>query len=294
MRLIDESAAVREAFPAEYTDVAAAVTELGDPSVLMLVLAVLFWIRSAERRETALVISYAFAGVAFLVTLETILNVPRPPEELFRIPQEPDDYGFPSGHAFAAAVVYGGLCSTFGFARGEREGRSRGRTTLAVVGSALLIALVSLSRVVLGVHYLGDVIVGAALGIAFVLAMDRATDGSPKRGFAIGVLLSIPAVAVSAGAANALLGLGGAIGGGLGSSRLPALPALRSRLEAAVLTAVGGGVVAALTAIEAAVAAFAPAVVVLYAAIVCWLFLVPAIVGRLEIGILEGSARPSR
>ncbi|MCU4739854.1 phosphatase PAP2 family protein [Natronoglomus mannanivorans] len=293
MRLTDTSRVIRESVPAEVVEIAALVTELGNPSLLMFVLAVVFWLRPSRRRETALVVSYAIAGLAVLLTLETLLSMPRPPEELFRIPQDPDDYGFPSGHAFAAAVVYGGLFSAFVVGRDRSLARNRGQTALAGIGASLLIALVSLSRVVLGVHYLGDVIVGAGLGIAFVLVMEYATAGDPRRGFAIGLVLAIPAVAVTGGTPNAVLALGGSIGGLFGSSRLSVLPDLRSRLEGALLVAIGGSVVGALTALEAVVAAFAPAVVVLYAVVVCWILFAPAIVGRLGSEVLEGATRLS-
>nr|WP_241432725.1 phosphatase PAP2 family protein [Natrinema pellirubrum] len=255
------------------------VTELGGTTALMVLLAVLFW--CVDRRRSALVISYAVAGLALLLSLKALFALPRPPADVMPIPLEGEreGYGFPSGHAFAAAVVYGGLVSAY-----DRAGDPR-----ALAAAAALVALVSLSRVVLGVHYLGDVIVGAALGVAFVAAMDRVTRGDPTIGFAIALALSVPAFVIAGGREDALLGLGGAIGGLLGSRRLSVLPALRSRLEAAVVLVVGVGFVALVRGLESIVTTVEPLLVVLYAILVAGIFLVPAAVGQLEIGPLEST-----
>lgn len=279
MRLEAQSEAIRGVVPNEYAEFVVFVTELGGTTALMVLLAVLFW--CVDRRRSALVISYAVAGLALLLSLKALFALPRPPADVMPIPleSEREGYGFPSGHAFAAAVVYGGLVSAY-----DRAGDPR-----ALAVAAALVALVSLSRVVLGVHYLGDVIVGAALGVAFVAAMDRVTRGDPTIGFAIALALSAPAFVIAGGREDALLGLGGALGGLLGSRRLSALPALRSRLEAAVVLVVGVGFVALVRGLESIVTTVEPLLVVLYAILVAGIFLVPAAVGQLEIGPLEST-----
>ncbi|WP_455449181.1 phosphatase PAP2 family protein [Natrinema thermotolerans] len=279
MRLEAQSEAIRGVVPNEYAELVVFVTELGGTTALMVLLAVLFW--CVDRRRSALVISYAVAGLALLLSLKALFALPRPPADVMPIPleSEREGYGFPSGHAFAAAVVYGGLVSAY-----DRAGDPR-----ALAAAAALVALVSLSRVVLGVHYLGDVIVGAALGVAFVAAMDRVTRGDPTIGFAIALALSVPAFVIAGGREDALLGLGGALGGLLGSRRLSVLPALRSRLEAAVVLVVGVGFVALVRGLESIVTTVEPLLVVLYAILVAGIFLVPAAVGQLEIGPLEST-----
>ncbi|WP_254761604.1 phosphatase PAP2 family protein [Natrinema marinum] len=277
MRLEETSAAVRDATPAEYAEFVVWITELGGTTVLMVLLAVLFW--CGDRRRTALVTSYAVAGLALVLTLKTLFGLPRPPADALLVSLEGarEGYGFPSGHAFAAAVVYGGLVSVY-----DRRG-----DPLAVAGAGTLVAAVSLSRVALGVHYLSDVIAGAVLGIAFVIAMDRLTGGDPTTGFAIALVLAVPAVVVAGGTEDSLLGLGGSIGGLLGSRQLTALPDLRSRLEGAILVAVGGGFVVVLRGLEAIVGAVEPLLVVLYALLIAGILLVPALVGGLEFDALE-------
>ncbi|WP_222917722.1 phosphatase PAP2 family protein [Natrinema sp. SYSU A 869] len=277
MRLEEQSAVVRDAIPAEYADLIVFVTELGGTTALMFLLAVLFW--GVDRRRSALVISYAVAGLALLLSLKALFRLPRPPEDamLIALEGEREGYGFPSGHAFAATVVYGGLVSAY-----DRLGDWR-----AVTAAGALIVAVSLSRVALGVHYLSDVLVGAALGVAFVAVMERLSRGDPTNGFAIALALSVPAIVVASGTEDALLGLGGSIGGVIGSRRLPALPALRSRLEGVALVVLGGTFVAVVQTVESAVAPIEPLLVTLYAVLVAGILLVPAAVGRLEIGVFE-------
>ena len=75
-------------------------------------------------------------------------------------------YSFPSGHAAGSAAVFGALfviALTWTWA---------GRWTAAIGGIAAVtvVAAVSSSRVLLGVHYPSDVVAGALLGVGCVLA----------------------------------------------------------------------------------------------------------------------------
>ncbi|MFC4543370.1 phosphatase PAP2 family protein [Halosolutus amylolyticus] len=283
MRLEEASAAIREAFPEAWVDLAVAITEFGGAAVLMIVLAVLYWL--TRRREAALVVSYAVAGVGFILVLKTLIGLPRPPEDVYLIAYDGDPYGFPSGHAFAASLVYGGLLLAF----------DRYRDPVAIAATGVVIALVSLSRVVLGLHYLGDVIVGALVGLGFLLAVHAVVDGEPRRGFALGAVLGVPAVLVTGGDPDALVALGGSLGGVLASTRLGSLPDLRSRLEGGVLVAVGGTAIGAGVALESIVGSLlsnllAPAAIVaVNAALFVAILLAPAAVGRLAIGPLDAS-----
>lgn len=276
MRLEAESELVREAVSAEYAEFVIAITELGGVTALMGILALLFW--WGDRRQSALVISYAIAGLAVMLALKTALALPRPPEDamLVALESEREGYGFPSGHAFAATVVYGGLLSV----------SNRSRETWAVAGVGALVIAISLSRVVLGVHYLGDVIVGALLGVGFVVAMNRLTRGVPAVGFAIAIVLAVPALVITGGREDTILAVGGALGGLLTAGRINGLPALRSRLEGVALAAVGGGGVVALQLAESVVSATL-ALGALYAALVAWIVVVPAVVGHVGSAVVD-------
>ncbi|ELY40404.1 phosphatase PAP2 family protein [Natronorubrum tibetense] len=275
MRLEDESAVFRDTVSADYADIVVAVTQLGSPTTLMVLLAILFWCGS--RRRSALVISYGVAGLGFVLALETLLGLPRPPESVYLTSIDVEGYGFPSGHAFASVVVYGGLVSVY----------DRLRDPVALLGAGTLVAAVSLSRVVLGVHYLGDVIVGAILGVVFVAAMNRVSRGMPTVGFTVAAALAVPAVYVTNAAAYAVLALGAAIGGLLTAGWIDRLPQLRSRLEGLVLVIVGGSVLVALRIVETVVD-LTPLLVALYAALVAWIVFAPALVDRVG-GTVFGS-----
>jgi undecaprenyl-diphosphatase len=68
-------------------------------------------------------------------------------------------YGFPSGHATAAAAFFGAVVYLSGFLA------PRARAVLRV-GAAMLLILVALARVVLRAHWPSDVLGGVALGLA--------------------------------------------------------------------------------------------------------------------------------
>jgi membrane-associated phospholipid phosphatase len=224
IRLTELTAGLRGVAP-EATPVYAAVTALGGPTVATFLLAMLYW-TTDRRRETATVLAYGFTGYAAVLALKAWLAIPRPPASAMLVAEA--GYGFPSGHAAAATVVYGGLALEYGWRDGPR---------LAAVG--VLVGAVSLTRVVLGVHYLGDVVAGVALGLAVLGGVRRLARGDPARSFAVGVGVSLPTLAVTGVAGEALGVLGACVGGLLAGLAFERVPGRRSRLEAALLVAVG-------------------------------------------------------
>jgi membrane-associated phospholipid phosphatase len=72
-------------------------------------------------------------------------------------------FSFPSGHTSGATVLYGVLAAWL-------VCRCQGRVqqVLITVAALLMIALVALSRLYLGVHYLSDVLAGMAVGGAWL------------------------------------------------------------------------------------------------------------------------------
>ena len=83
---------------------------------------------------------------------------------------QPGRYSFPSGHAtLSAAFATMMALLAWQLLRG-------GRRSVAVVVCGAFAVLVALSRVVLGVHFLTDVVAGVAVGIAVALASSRGLD----------------------------------------------------------------------------------------------------------------------
>ena len=85
-------------------------------------------------------------------------------------------YSFPSGHAFAATVLYGGLAAFAVMALQTWRWR-----VSAVLGAVSLVVLVAFTRVALGVHYLSDVLGGMALGLAWLALCLTAVDTLRRR-----------------------------------------------------------------------------------------------------------------
>ena len=72
-------------------------------------------------------------------------------------------FSFPSGHAVSATVFYG-VVGTFLASKIDGVGLR----VLVLLAALLMVALVSFSRIYLGVHYLSDVLGGVAEGIAWL------------------------------------------------------------------------------------------------------------------------------
>jgi undecaprenyl-diphosphatase len=110
----------------------------------------------------AVVLAVTAAGIFGLtVVFKAALGRARPP--LAQAMAAADGYGFPSGHAAAAAAVCGAaawLCSL-------RMRSWRGRIAVWAA-AAMLAALVGISRVYLGVHWVSDVIGGWIFGILWM------------------------------------------------------------------------------------------------------------------------------
>lgn len=193
---------------------------LADPVVIVAVLSIAYWLGDHDRGAFAL--GAAAFGLALVVALKEALALPRPPATLHLI--EASGYGFPSGHAAGAVLVYGLL------ARQARYGPRIARYGVA----AVVALLVGLSRIATGVHFLGDVLGGFLLGLVVLVAAGRhASDRQPLLFFGA-ALLSALAVGLSGGAyESALQLLGVGVGGGLAWTLLAPMPDASTRATAA-------------------------------------------------------------
>lgn len=180
---------LRDVLPEFLVPVFAVLTHLGDVAAFFVVLTLLYWF--GDRRKGAYALGVVLGGLALTVGLKSLFALPRPPIELQApIGGYPEGYGFPSGHALGSTVFWGTLAAIY-------EVRSR-RARIAV--AALAAGLVALSRVVIGVHYAPDVVVGAAVGLLYLVVVFRLANGSPGRAFLAALALSVFAVIASVGA----------------------------------------------------------------------------------------------
>jgi len=140
---------------------------------------VVLWLRYRDR---LLALWCAAIPVAALVAEILVKNVVRrgPPAEKVQYVEpvnsrfselfQPGRYSFPSGHAvLSAALATMVALLAWQLLRGWRR-------SFAVGVCAAFAVLVALSRVVLGVHFLTDVVAGVAVGIAVALAGSRGLD----------------------------------------------------------------------------------------------------------------------
>jgi membrane-associated phospholipid phosphatase len=206
-RLEGLSAAIRELVPPVVVEAFAALTTLGDPPFLVGVVAVLYWLVD-DRSATGRLVAYTLLAVAVTVTLKEGLALPRPPAGVRAVAVGPGSHGVPSGHAVGAVAVYGGLAVVFGRLR-------RPQVVAVLVG---LVGLIALSRVVIGVHYLGDVLAGLAVGSAVLLGL----YALPRPGVATLVAAGIALVGafVTGGGTDAVFVLGASVGAGVAFSAL--------------------------------------------------------------------------
>jgi membrane-associated phospholipid phosphatase len=279
-RLAAASETVREAVPVEFLPVVWVVTLLGGSKFLMVGLSVTYWNAEDHRREVLAVVATAFVALAVTLSLKWGIGLPRPPESAQRYVAADSPVGFPSGHTIAATVVYGGGLVAFDRHRDARY-------ALPVVG---LVVAVALSRVVLGVHYLGDVIVGAAVGLAILGVLVLAVRRGPTVVFALAAVSAVPALFVAGDTGDAALAVGGSLGGALGTAWDPPFDGFASVAERVVVTVGGvlflGGLLGTAETVEPGLVVAAVANLLLAFGIVS----LPALVGLVPVVSGESSS----
>lgn len=156
-----------------------AITSLGSNGVLWTVIgaaAIVLGLRRQWRLAAYLLVAGAGALVLDPV-LKSLVGRLRP------VVAHPIAHGtgdsFPSGHSLGSIVCYGAILLVF-----LPAARGRWRATF-ITAILALIALIGISRILLGVHYLSDVVGGWAIGItwlgvtAFAFELTRGAAGQP-------------------------------------------------------------------------------------------------------------------
>jgi membrane-associated phospholipid phosphatase len=271
-RGIGETALV-DVLPEFVVVVFAAVTHLADPWFLFGLLAIGYWFASdraaaAPRRAGATAIAVVTCAYAVVALGKAWFAVPRPPGAVgpadiptwlpgllstwYEAQVLSDGFGFPSGHATGGAAAYLALALMY-----DRVWTSRRR----LAGAAAVAVAVAVSRVVIEVHFLVDVLAGLAVGGGTVVGalwlagdprfrggVDDASDGldadggvtgptaalDPLPAFLLAAVVSVAAagVAVTGGYTGEVVeagigiatGIGGAIGWLLVDGDEPAVP----------------------------------------------------------------------
>lgn len=118
----------------------------------------------AQRRQGLLVgllLSVADPQIAPLLS-KYLIDRPRPEVVTFAVSATPS---FPSGHTTGAMAVYVFIA----YAVARMVANPRLRLEIALM-AAMLVALVAMSRAVIGVHYLSDIATGLVNGCLWVVA----------------------------------------------------------------------------------------------------------------------------
>jgi undecaprenyl-diphosphatase len=129
-----------------------------DSLVLIPLLLGLGWLEGFTRRGLALSLGAAYVlSVVFTAALKLAFRRRRPPGQWGALYRRTDPHSFPSGHASRTAAM---AVTAWAF-----QGWALGLILLAWS------VLVSLARVVLGVHYTLDIVVGYLLGLVIGLGI---------------------------------------------------------------------------------------------------------------------------
>ena len=144
-------------------DLARAVTKLGNPAVVVvLVLVVATLLARSHHRGPATLLVLSTVGTAALTSVIKLVEArPRPPIEIHLVVAH--GYSFPSGHAAQAIACYGALAVV----ALDLVHHAVGRIAAALALLALAFGI-GASRVVLGVHWLSDVVAGWAIASAWL------------------------------------------------------------------------------------------------------------------------------
>lgn len=149
-------------------DVTVAVSDAADTvaviGLALVVAGLLAWRR--RWRDVLLIAAGLGLEASVFITANALVRRPRPPVET--VGHAPATFSFPSGHVAATIVLWG--CFALLLSGRVRSAVARALIWCVPVVMALAVAF---SRVYRGMHFLTDVLVGAALGIAalFVAAV---------------------------------------------------------------------------------------------------------------------------
>lgn len=265
--------AVREALPPGVDPVVYALTQLGDVWLLLAAVSLFAWYAS-DRRNGVLAVALALGALALVSGLKALFALPRPPDPLPAYGAS--GYGFPSGHALGATVVWGAMAWLSSWSTRQRR----------LAATAVLVVLVGLSRVFLGVHYLGSVLAGFAAGAVFLGAVLWLADRDPLRAFAVAG--GVAALAVAAGAVHeGAAVLGGVLGGSLAWTRVDVADEAMHPLAALAGLGVFGGLYGAVEVLDAGPAVTFAATVVVVGGILAW----PAVGARAHGRVTGTSSR---
>lgn len=134
------------------------VTEVGSDLVYISLLLIGYW--AFRKRESILLALLLLISFTVNYWLKYVIANPRPPSTYWYGDIDASHYSTPSGHAQNPGTFYTWIAAKV-------------RKWWMVLVSVILILLIGISRVYLGVHFLGDVLMGWGIGITLALVCVR-------------------------------------------------------------------------------------------------------------------------
>jgi len=134
------------------------ITELGSDYFYVALIAIGFW--AVDKRASILTAFVLIVSVVSNYWLKVTFRNPRPPSTNWLPGADASNYSLPSGHAQNSATLWGWLGIKI-------------KTWWMGVLSAVLMVLIGLSRIYIGVHWLGDVLLGWAVGLLLLMLLWR-------------------------------------------------------------------------------------------------------------------------
>ncbi|MBI3744040.1 MAG: phosphatase PAP2 family protein [Chloroflexi bacterium] len=148
-------------------------TNIGDTLPLALVsLAAMVVLFVRGHRKSALLVPAVAAGYLLVLVLKPIVSRARPGANEVQIFVHETGKSFPSGHAFAAALMLGAIF----YLADSIVGTDRRAVLVMRVVLVFVILSIAASRVYLGVHWTSDVLGGLFLGGLTLYIIVRAFD----------------------------------------------------------------------------------------------------------------------
>ncbi len=144
------------------------ISALGGRNFLLLpfLFLVLYFLYKKEYTKTILFLVGYLGGIILNKILKEIFQTPRPDNPLIPI----EGYGFPSGHAMSAVIFYSLLILLF-----YKKIKHKFAKITFIVVSILIILLVGLSRIILNVHSVYDILGGYVIGLLWLFLVYKIT-----------------------------------------------------------------------------------------------------------------------
>lgn len=151
--------AVQGAAPAWSIKLFDSITFLGNPVFWLFVATLLYW--SHREKNAFFLVNLVLFASAVTAVFKVVFARPRPLPTDFRVsPENPllkqfeqgFDFSFPSGHSITIGALVGYYSKKY-------------KKTLLLACGILALILVAFSRMVLGLHFLSDVVVGIGIGL---------------------------------------------------------------------------------------------------------------------------------